>query len=332
MNSIHSVKKYDINSNLILFNNGRLNLEDFYEKIDSFIVFNSNEILFIFDTNEKNKFSFPNIPNNFGYKIDSCSTSFFILYDKESLNFETFTHTKEAIYSIFDKQIVYQGGILGDRIINNFAIGGINKNVIDIFNIDKKNHQLSFPLSLLDTLQVGSKEVPYKVSEFCDIYKNILITTFTNGDILLLDIEKGKPIKLFEGTKIKEGLFQKEENSSIYLGLKFKTYIEIDVEKQEIIKQLDLEEYFKKKFNRSILVPINTTIYRNGLIYFIADTNIVGVFNPKTIDVVDFYEFEFENKQTMLKGGKENLQVNGTNIYCLDNQHNLYTLEFNPPS
>lgn len=202
---------------------------------------------------------------------------------------------KLFIYLINKEKLIYYAG-------NNLTAKNLSINSTSLIS---NEDYFSFPLSSLNTLPVDSKETSYKVSEFCDIYKNILITTFTNGDILLLDIEKGKPIKLLEDTKIKEGLFQKEENSSVYLGLKFKTYIEIDVEKQEIIKQLDLEEYFKKKFNRSILVPINTTIYRNGLIYFIADTNIVGVFNPKTIDVVDFYEFEFENKQTILKGGKE---------------------------
>ena len=44
--------------------------------------------------------------------------------------------------------------------------------------------------------------------------------------------------------------------------------------------------------------------------------------------VIDFYEFKFENKHTMLKGGKENLQVKDHSIYCLDNQNNLYTLNY----
>jgi hypothetical protein len=189
-----------------------------------------------------------------------------------------------------------------------------------------------FLLSTLGSWLDGEIEKPYQVSEFCDIYNKILISTLNNGDILLLDIEKGEPIKLFKETKIIGGLFQKEENSPIYIGLKFKTYIEINIEKAEIIKKIDLEQYFKQKFNRSTLVPINTTIYQNELIYFIADTNIVGVFDPNKTEVIDYYEFNFENKQTMLKGGKENLQVKDNNIYCLDNQNTLYTLSFTSPS
>ncbi len=254
------------------------------------------------------------------FKIISQGKNTVIHYLKE--NIKTIKPIKLFIYLINKDKLVYYAG-------NNLTSKNLNINSTSLIS---NEDYFSFPLSSLDMLQVGSKEAPYKVSEFCDIYNNILITTFTNGDILLLDVDKGESIKFFKDTKIKEGLFQKEENSPIYIGLKFKTYIEIDVEKSEIIKQIDLEEYFKKIFKRSTLVPINTTIYKNGLIYFIADTNIVGAFNPKTMEVVDFYEFEFKNKQTMLKGGKENLQVKGSKIYCLDNQNNLHELEFNPQS
>jgi hypothetical protein len=332
INSKPNIKQFDINSNIILFVDGKLNSIDVNEKVDSFVVFDK-ETLIIYNSKEKKaQLNFPNIPVNFGYKKFSASKSHFLLYDRESLDLNTFTHTKEAIYSIPNKKIIYQGAIIGNVILNNYVVDGIGKKYISIFSVNKKTTMSSFTLYSLGSWLDGEIEKPYQVSEFCDIYNKILISTLNNGDILLLDIEKGEPIKLFKETKIIGGLFQKEENSPIYIGLKFKTYIEINIEKAEIIKKIDLEQYFKQKFNRSTLVPINTTIYQNELIYFIADTNIVGVFDPNKTEVIDYYEFNFENKQTMLKGGKENLQVKDNNIYCLDNQNTLYTLSFTPPS
>ena len=196
------------------------------------------------------------------------------------------------------------------------------------FSIGNNMTISTFPLSTLGTWLDGEIEKPYELSEFCGIWKNTLVCTLNNGDVLLVDIEKGEVIRRFEETNLLRNLHQKSNGSPIFWGLNFMSFVEINVSNGELLRKLKLEDYLRDYFERSSLVAFNTAISLKDLFYFQASTNIVGIFNPVTAQIMDYHEFDFDkSKGQQLKGGKENLQVKDGKIYCLDTLGNLYELE-----
>ena len=106
------------------------------------------------------------------------------------------------------------------------------------------------------------------------------------------------------------------------------TFIEIDILTQKITQKIDLKPKWLSLRRVSDINYIGVNVFNNGLHYFIANTNIVGIFDPQTAEIIDFYEFDFDKKKyQQLRGGAENLQVKDGKIYVLDSLGNLYELE-----
>ena len=220
------------------------------------------------------------------------------------------------------KKLVYYAG-------NNLTNVNLN---INVTSLDSNVDYFSFPLSTLGTWLDGAIEKTYQVAEFCGIYENTLVCIMTNGAVLLLDIEKGEVKAFFKDAKVKGGIFQKEENSPLFLGLKHYTFIEINAESGELLKQVDIQSELKRVANipkeSQCWLSVGTSIYQDGLFYFYGDPNLIGVFDPISEKIIDYHVFDFDKKQhQQLKGGVENLQVKDGEIYCLDSLGNLYVLE-----
>lgn len=332
LNIRKEIRQFDISETIYLDLNGGINFECTFSNIREFVCFKDLVLLIGKEQKIINAIEFPNIPKNFAYKYNSASKNFFILVDSDSLDFDTFICTKEAIYSIEEKKIIFQNGIIGNRIFEDFAIGGIGQNSISVFSISKKLNLCTLPLATLGTWHDGTIEKTYQVAEFCGIYKNTLVCTMSNGAVLLLDIEKGEVKAFFKEAKVKGGIFQKKENSPLFLGLKHYTFIEINAESGELLKQVDIQSELKRVAEIPIEIPcwlsVGASIYQDGLFYFFGDTNFLGVFDPISEKIIDYHKFEFDKKQfQQLKGGVENLQIKDDKIYCLDSLGNLYELE-----
>lgn len=204
----------------------------------------------------------------------------------------------------------------------------------DILFLDiEKNAKTKFNLTSLGTWQDGAIEKNYQVRELSGIHDNTLVCTLNSGGILLLDIEKGEVKAFFKDAKIQGGIFQKEKDSSIFIGLKHTTFIEFDAHTGEILKHKSIQDELtrieRESKKQGRWVTVGTSIYENGLIYFYSETDMLFIFNPATLKIEDFYEFDFDfhSKGQQLKGGKENLQVKGNKIYCLDTTNTLHILE-----
>lgn len=197
------------------------------------------------------------------------------------------------------------------------------------------NTTTKYALTSLGTWQDGVVEKNYEVRDFSGIHGNTLVCTLNSGGILLLDIEKGEVKAIFKDAKIQGGVFQKEKGSSIFIGLKHTTFIEFDAGTGQIIRHLIIQDELKRieqeSNKKGRWATVGTSIYENGLIYFYSETDMVCVFNPETLKIEDFYEFDFDYrfKAQQLKGGAENLQVKGKKIYCLDTTNTLHVLEMN---
>lgn len=329
-----NIKKFNISSNIFLFDDGKLSLANEGKKVDSFVAF-ENEILIIYSEEEKVRLNFPNIPENYDYKNFSASKSYFILYDMDSFDLNIFRHTKEAIYSLKEKKIIYEeGSIIGDIIINDFVLDGIGfwKNHISIFSIINKSIITTFPLSTLSTWLDGAIEKPYQVNEFCGIYNKTLVCTLNSGSVLLLDIEKGEILKFIKDAKFPRMLYVDHENENIYKGLFGRRYIELDVNIGVITREVIIEDQLRKlkgiNDETVFWASIGRSYLYDGLFYFGIETNDIGIFDPVSAKIIDYHEFDFDkSKGQQLRGGKENLQVKDGEIYCLDTLGNLYKLE-----
>lgn len=331
-NIIAKVRYFQINRKAILFTDGKFNKNSVYQEVKYFNSFEEDYLLL--DNNQKiiNLNDFPNIPDNYFFKLSSSSSGYFILVDEKSLNLETFIHTSEAIYSIKEKKIIFQNGIIGNRIFDDYALDGIGQDNINVFSISKKSKLINFSLTSLGTWLDGAIEKPYQVAEFSGIYENTLVSTLTSGGVLLLDIEKGEEKAFFEDAKIRGGIFQKEPDNPVFIGLKHTSYVEIDVLNGVLLKHFSIQDELKRLEKQSNKqgrwATVGTSIYKNGYIYFYSETDMLCIFDPTTYKIIDFHEFDFDRKQgQQLKGGKENLQVKDGKIYCLDTLGNLYELE-----
>lgn len=187
-----------------------------------------------------------------------------------------------------------------------------------------------FLIYSLGTWFDGAIEKQFQVLEFSGIFENTLVCTLNNGGILLLDLEKGEVKQFHKDAKVRGGVFQVNDNSPIFLGLKHYTFVEINAESGELLRQVNIEHELKRVANIPAESPcwlaVGTSIFQDGLFYFLGDKNFLGVFDPVTEKIVDYHWFEFEQKGTQLKGGVENLQVKDNEIYCLDTSNTLHVL------
>lgn len=238
-----------------------------------------------------------------------------------------------AIYNSELKIVFEERHNFGKHIFGKCIVSGIGESEFINTRIIPDNKTISsFPLSTLGTWLDGAVEKPYQVVEFFGIHKNTLVCTMTSGAVLLLDIETGEVKQFFKDAKVRGGIFQKEEHSPIFMGLKHYTFIEINAETGELIRQVDIQHELKRVANIPNESPcwlgVGTSIYHDGLFYFYGDINFLGVFDPELEKIVDFHWFEFDKKQhQQLKGGVDSLQVKDGKIYSLDTLGNLYELE-----
>lgn len=333
ISSINDISQFNIHENIYLDTKGRINFESHFSCIKEFVCFKHSTLLIGKGQKIINNNDFPNIPENFTYKYNSASKNYFILVDSNSLDFETFICTKEAFYSIEEKKTIFINDLAGNRIFHEYSVGQIGRNdCLFVIHIPSQTKIVNFSLSILGSWLDGGIEKPYQVAEFCEIYKTTLVCTMTNGAILLLDIETGEIKAFFKDAKVKGGVFQKEENSPIFLGLKHYTFLELNAQTGEIIRQVDIQNELKRirniPYESPCWISVGTSIYQDGLFYFYGDTNLIGIFDPNSEKIIDYHEFEFDKKQyQQLKGGVENLQVKDGKIYCLDTLGNLYEIE-----
>jgi len=320
------IKRFNINGSFFLKSSGNFEkTSDYYNFSNIQYFFHCGKEIVLLDKYQRllNVNDFPNIPNNFAVKLHSSSSEFFILINEEI--------NEEAIYSLQTRSIVYKNEVVGNVIEDNYILDcSAYRSAIKIMNIRSFEIISTFPLDNLGTWQDGAVEKPYRVSEFSGIYKNTLICTMNSGGILLLDIDKGVPKQFFKEAKVRGGIFRKEENSPIFWGLKHYTFIEINAETGELIRQVNIEDELKRVADISSESPswlsVGTSVYQDGLFYFYGDKNFLGIFDPVNEEIIDYHWFKFENKHTQLKGGVENLQVKENEIYCLDTANTLHVL------
>ena len=282
------------------------------------------------------------------YYIDDREGNYFIL-NKELKVIES--GVNKAFFSLFnyvgfqliEDDIIYTGVIENNKYLkkkinvwgptfcfkNSILVFLKNLEIIDFLNF-KNEVTISFPLSTLGTCLDGVIEKPYQVAGFSGIYENTLVCTMNSGAILLLDIEKGEVKGFFKDAKVNSGVYQKEENSPIFLGLSHWTFIEINAETGEMLRQIDIEDELKRVTNIADESPcwfgVAIALYHEGLFYFYGHRQFLGIYDPANEKIIDFHWFKFEKKQTQLKGGIENLQVKGNEIYCLDTANTLHIL------
>jgi len=198
---------------------------------------------------------------------------------------------------------------------------------IEIISSDSGAKNGSFDLNLLGTFQDGATKKKIQVMHFCGVHKNTLVVTMTNGGILLLDTLTGKPVQFFIDAQMRLNLNIAEDKSSLYYGFNHTTFIEIDVEKREVIRKLNIEKILLDSIDSKILKFVNYSIVQDGLIYFIAGNDTVGFFDPVIEKIIWKYKFEFEQKGTILKAESKGLQVYEDSLYVLDTAGDLHIFQ-----
>lgn len=261
-------------------------------------------------------------------RIIDIINNYILVYNKSPKYYAIYDNSLSCLFS--------ESNGFGRQVFGKYIVAGIGdaENVL-IRDISKNKIICSFKLESLGTWLDGSVNTSYCVAEFSGIYESTLACTMTNGAVLLLDIEKGEVKAFFKEAKVRGGIFQRENNDPIFLGLKHYTFIEINVETGELKRQVDIQNELKRIANIPSQSPcwlgVATSVFVDGLFYFIGDTNFVGVFDPVTEKIIDYHWFEFDKKQyQQLKGGIENLQIKDGKIYCLDTLSNLYELDLQP--
>lgn len=258
---------------------------------------------------------FPVNENFLGQEYISDNTAYIgLLSDKLDLRYST-------QLSKFNNQVAFS---------NNSFVFLENLSKLNVWNVSTNEIKTLYELSELESNE-GKTQKALKVVEFSGVYENILACTLNNGGILLVDIEKGNIKKYFKDAGVRLNFYPMKNGNPNFVGLNHNNFIEIDVHKAEIIRQINLDDQLKKIKSIPEQSPnstfINTSIYNNNLIYFIADKNIVGVFDPESTEITQHYILNFEEKSTTLKIGKENLQIKDNRIFVLDTSETLHILE-----
>jgi hypothetical protein len=333
INVVNDIRQFNVSENIYLDLKGRINFDTPYSNVREFVSFHHSVLLIGKEEKIINSFDFPNIPGNFSYKYNSASKNYFILVDSDSLDFETFICTKEAFYSIAQKKTISINDLAGNRIFYDYSVGQIGRtDYLFVIHIPSKTKITNFPLSKLGTWLDGAIEKPYQVVEFSGIYEKTLVCNLNSGAVLLLDIENAQSFTLLSEARFPRKMYPKKGEPNIYIGLMGRRYIEIDVISKKLIKEVSIEQQLRNIKNipdeQTCWFSISFSVLYDELYYFICETNFIGVFDPREGKIIDYHEFEFDKKQyQQLKGGEENLQVKGGNIFCLDTLGDLYELE-----
>lgn len=203
------------------------------------------------------------------------------------------------------------------------------KNKIVVFSIVQNLQKGEYNLETL--LPSEGAEQKIKVQEISGLFNNHLVCTLNNGGIIVLDITKGETRHYLPNMGIVSGLFQKKENSPVFIGLKHHKLIEVDIINGEILKNVDISIHLKKLANISSEKPCwlsaGTCKFYDNLFYFYGEKNLIVVFDPILVKIIDHHWFEFKDVNTILKIGSENLHIEKNRIYCLDSKNELHIFE-----
>ena len=240
----------------------------------------------------------------------------------QSLLADDFTEKYTFKLSKFNNQVAF---------IDSDFIFLEKKNRISVWEVNTNKVDTLFELSELGIHLDGTLEKQLEVMEFSGVYADILVCSLNSGGVLLFDIKKREVLNYFKDARIRFNLYSTGENTPVFFGLNHTTFIEIDVEKGELIRQINLEKQLKviKQIPENVPngVFIDTSVYSDGSIYFKADKNIIGIFDPVEAKIIDHYIFDFEKRGTMLNIGKENLQIKNGEIIVLDSSNTLHVLK-----
>lgn len=205
-------------------------------------------------------------------------------------------------------------------------------NEIIKYNIIQNLQKWKYSLEALLPYEVEKQKI--KVKEISGIFNNLLVCTLNNGGILVVDTNNGDKKYYFSNTGVISGLFNKNENTPVFIGLKHWTLIEININNGEILKKIDISQHLKKLANipkeKPCWLSVGTCKFYDNLFYFYGANNLLVVFDPRLDKIIDHYWFKFEDKNTILKIGNENLQVVKDIIYCLDSKNELYKILLTP--
>lgn len=330
-NTVALVYSFSLKANLIVKTTGEIT------NLSNTVLYHLENSRFIFYVNENNCFILNN--RNLGYKIENNQLNLFdssnklVDYNNNYLLLYNREKGTKSVYSISKCKYIWEKQEeIGYFITENFLATDFNSN-IKLTNILSGKTIINYSLQSLGKWSDGVVEKSYQVTEFIDVYKNILVCSLNNGGILLLDIINKKTKQFFEDANLRGGLYKKKINSSTYIGLKHLTFIEIDIEKGKIIRKINLENQLKHIANIEDSSPcwltIGTSVYQDGMFYFYGGKNLLGIFDPELGKIIDHFWFNFKQTNTLLKGGIENLQIKEGKIYCLDTANNLHILDRN---
>jgi hypothetical protein len=197
------------------------------------------------------------------------------------------------------------------------------------FNIVQNLQKWKYSLETLLPFEYAEQKI--KVIEISGLFNNHLVCTLNNGGILILDSTSGDKKYYFSNTGIVSGLFQKKENTSVFIGLKHHKLIEVDIISGEILKNIDISQHLKKLANipneKPCWLSVGTCKFYDNLFYFYGDNNLIVVFDPKLEKIIDHHWFKFKDSNTILKIGNENLHIEKDRVYCLDSKNELHIFE-----
>lgn len=247
------------------------------------------------------------------YRINAHSDLFLGLYQRGNSSY--------SIYSLKKDEIIFTS--------NNWE----GHSIIDKLVFSNTQQHISC-LDISDNKVLGTCKLPNnendKVYEFSGIYENKLICTTHQQDILILDYIKGQIIKHFKKPGVSFYLNAKNSESKIFIGLMGVTFIEIDMISNNVSRKINIESQLATITKSNInSVFVRTSIVKNDLVFFIANRDIVGIFNPESATIIDYIMLPFEKKTTSLKLGRDNLQVTKDFIFVLDSENTLHQIGFN---
>ena len=176
----------------------------------------------------------------------------------------------------------------------------------------------------------GIIEKENRITHYAGQFNGNLIFSLESGGTLMLDANSGNIKEYWPNTLVTYNL-QSTSNSAIFWGASYMTFIEVDADRGVLNVQFDLTEELKRMANIPAESPnwvgIHTGVIHDNLIYFLADINYLGIFDPSQKKIIWWHKFQFEIKSTMLKNGTESFCVTNNKIYVLDNSNTLHIFE-----
>ena len=212
---------------------------------------------------------------------------------------------------------------------NLFVFWGYNERLLVCYD-NKMNILWKLAGSDFGTYYSGAIEREDKIVNYAGNFKDHLLFSLESGGTLILNAANGNLIKHWPNTFVTHNL-RPTLHSAVFWGISYMTFIEVDADRGVLNVQFDLTEELKRMANIPAESPnwvgIHTGVIHDNLIYFLADINYLGIFDPSQKKIIWWHKFQFEIKSTMLKNGTESFCVTNNKIYVLDNSNTLHIFE-----